>query len=465
MKTNTKKPEGTVGFTTHGGAQAAKESPEKELVRTVSSLLLFENTHYEKGSDIAERVKNLVKKVSMQFVCDLAKRARTDLKLRHAPLYLLVCALDKSGTPEERNLLGHTIADVIQRADELAEIIAIYWKDGKKPLPRQLKAGVAKAFRKFGEYELAKYNRDGAVKLRDALFLSHPSPESKSQLKLWKKLIDKKLETPDTWEVELSAGKDKKATFTRLLKQEKLGYMALLRNLRNMVESGVDKGLIEDALVEGAAKSRALPFRFIAAAKHAPKLEEALGKAMVTASEKLARLPGRTLLVIDVSGSMQHNLGGKSEMGRIDAASGLAILIREQSSDLTIYATAGNDSARIHKTELVPSRRAFALSDAIKDKYDSLGGGGIFMVQTMNYIAKHESKKFDRVIVITDEQDCDAPHVKASAAQKLGLENYIINIGVYEPALPVTGAGWTRISGFSERVIDWIMANEQESKN
>ncbi len=326
-----------------------------------------------------------------------------------------------------------------------------------------MKTGIANAFPKFSAYALGKYNRDGKVKLRDALFLTHPKPKDDEQAATWKKLVDGTLESPETWEVMLSSGKNKCQTFEQLIREEKLGYIALLRNLRNMVDSGVDKKIVTDAILGGAKNSRALPFRFITAARHAPDFEPQLDMAIQVAVADLPKCTGRTLLVVDISGSMAQSLGGKTEISRIDAACGVAMIIREQCEDATIYATAGCDHARKHATEKVPPRHAFALRDAIVNLGvpGKLGGGGIFLVQCMNYIADHEKKPFDRVIVISDEQDCDVG-VEASKAKKLGTHNYIVNVGSYKPALPVTGAGWVRVSGFSERILDWIMANEAE---
>lgn len=459
-KTNVKKPEAAIR--THQGALASKESAEKELIRTVSGCLLWEDAFYEKGSKIAERIRELCKAVSLKFLSDLAVRTREDLKLRHTPLYLCLQMLGNGGG--ERNLISETIGRVIRRADELAEIITLWWKDGKKPIPRQLKGGIAKAFRKFDEYQLSKWNRDGAVKLRDALFLSHPKPKDEAQAALWKKLVDGTLESPETWEVRCSRGESKKDVFTDLITKRKLGYMALLSNLRNCVDAGVEKSIVEEAIVKGAPKSWALPFRFITASRHAPQLEEALGNGLIAAAQALPKLTGHTLLVIDVSGSMSGQLSSKSEMSRVDAANGMAMLMREQCDEITVYATAGNDGTHLHETAIVPSRHGFSLADAVKAKEESLGGGGIFLRQCMDYIDYQEKgKQFDRVIVITDEQDCEepSPEKSASKAKKLGKRNYIVNVGVYEPALPVIGAGWVRVSGFSERVVDWIMADEK----
>jgi 60 kDa SS-A/Ro ribonucleoprotein len=82
---------------------------------------------------------------------------------------------------------------VIQRADELAEFLAIYWAEGKQPLSAQVKKGLAAAFVKFDEYALAKYDRAGAVRLRDVLFLSHAKPVDAAQAELWKRLVENEL--------------------------------------------------------------------------------------------------------------------------------------------------------------------------------------------------------------------------------------------------------------------------------
>ena len=105
-----------------------------------------------------------------------------------------------------------------------------------------MKKGLAAAFPKFDEYALAKYDRGGPVKLRDVLFLAHAKPRDEAQAEVWKRLIAGELTTPDTWEVALSSsGADKREAWERLLREQKLGALALLRNLRNMREAGVDE--------------------------------------------------------------------------------------------------------------------------------------------------------------------------------------------------------------------------------
>lgn len=193
---------------THEGAPAARLTVEQQLRRSVCACLLWENSFYEDGDSIANRISETVQLVKPEIVAQIAIEAREVFKLRHVPL-LIVRNMAELST--HKYLVADTLAKVIQRPDELAEFLAIYWKEKRQPLSAQVKKGLAKAFTKFNEYQLAKYNRDGAVKLRDVLFLCHAKPENKEQELLWKKLADGKLDVPDTWEVNLSAGKDSRS--------------------------------------------------------------------------------------------------------------------------------------------------------------------------------------------------------------------------------------------------------------
>jgi 60 kDa SS-A/Ro ribonucleoprotein len=260
------------GPRTHEGAPARHISPELQLRRSVLACLLWEKQFYEDGVEIAGRIAELVPKVEAEKVAALAVEARDQMKLRHAPL-LLVREMARHKT--HRRLVADTLAQVIQRADELSEFVAIYWKDGRVPLSGQVKKGLAAAFPKFDEYALAKYDRGGPIKLRDVLFLCHAKPRDAAQAGVWKKLIWGRLNPPDTWEVALSSGADKREAWQRLLTENKLGALALLRNLRNMREAGVEDELVLSALRSMKA-TRVLPFRFLAAARYAPQWEDTL---------------------------------------------------------------------------------------------------------------------------------------------------------------------------------------------
>jgi hypothetical protein len=332
---------------------------------------------------------------------------------------------------------------VIQRADELAEFVAIYWKDGRVPLSGQVKKGLAAAFPKFDEYQLAKYDRGGPVKLRDVLFLCHAKPRDAAQAGVWKKLTWGRLNPPDTWEVALSSGSNKREVWQRLLAENKLGALALLRNLRNMREAGVEEDLVLSAL-RSMSTARVLPFRFLAAARYAPRWEEALEQAMLKCVAGQEKLAGRTVVLVDISGSMTAPLSRRSDMQRTDAAYGLAVLLREIGEKVAVYSFSDELAE-------VPARRGFALRDAIdaSQRHSSTQLGKA--VEQLN-----KKEQYDRLIVITDEQAHDtvpAPHA----------QGYVINVASYKNGV---GYGkWTHIDGWSESAIEYIRALElTESK-
>jgi 60 kDa SS-A/Ro ribonucleoprotein len=424
------------GPRTQEGAPARNISPELQLRRSVLACLLWESQFYEDGVEIAGRIAELVPKVAAEKVAALAIEGRERMKLRHAPL-LLVREMARHKT--HRPLVSETLAQVIQRADELAEFVAIYWKDGRVPLSGQVKKGLAAAFPKFDEYQLAKYDRGGPIKLRDVLFLCHAKPRDEAQASVWRKLIWGRLSIPDTWEVALSSGADKREAWERLLHEQKLGALALLRNLRNMREAGVDESLVLAAL-GSMSTARVLPFRFLAAARYAPQWEEALEQAMLKCVAETEKLPGKTILLVDVSGSMTAPLSRRSEMQRTDAAYGLAVLLREIAEKVAVYSFSDNLVA-------VPARRGFALRDAIDA---SQRHNGTYLGKAVEEL--NRSEKWDRLIVITDEQ----AHDKVPAP---GGKGYLINVASYKNGV---GYGkWMHIDGWSEAVIEYIRALEQ----
>lgn len=432
-------------------------SPQQELRRSVMACMLWETEAYESGEVISDRIAKLVPLVDPALVASMAIEAREKMKLRHVPLLLV---REMARHPNHKRLVKDTLARVIQRADELAEFMAIYWKQRKQPIAACVKKGLAQAFNKFDEYQLAKYNRDADIRLRDVLFLCHAKPadlqegakkwtrkERKNKIvramtpkeRLFSKLVNNALETPDTWEVALAAGKDKKSVFLRLMDEKKLGAMAFLRNLRQMVEAGIDADTISCYAAQ-LPTDRILPFRFIAAARHAPRLEPILEQMMFSCLTEQEKLPGNTALLVDVSGSMDHLISHHSQMRRVDAAYGLAVLLREVCESVEIFSFS-------HDLVAIPPRRGFALRDAIDI---SQSHGGTYLGAAIKAI----KKKHDRLIVITDEQSADNPPTPDGVG-------YIINVASNKNGV---GYGvWTHIDGWSEAVIDYIRELERSS--
>lgn len=441
---------------THEGAPAARIPAEQALRRSVMSCLLWEDEFYEDGEDISARIVRLCGEVEPDTVATIAETTRSIMNLRHVPL-LMIAALAK-----HRALKSHHVWPVVQRADELAELLAIYAKlNGRAPdkvraVATQLKRGLAVAFRKFDEYSLAKYDREGAIRLRDVMFLCRPKPKDEAQGEVWKRLADNRLGTPDTWEVALSAGggKNKKEDWTRLLTEGKLGYFALLRNLRNMTQAGVDTGLLKEAIVaRGKGAERVLPFRYIAAARACPQLEPAIDQALCETIAESKILDGKTVVLVDVSQSMTAQLSTKSDMTRMDAAAALASLIN---GDRRVFTFS-------EKLVEVPPRFGMAGVDAIRRSQPHMSTRLFDAVDEIN-----RKVQYDRIIVITDEQATGAGvrfghyivgTVKAMPAP-LSDRAYVINV-----ASAKNGVGygrWTHLDGFSEGVLRFIREIEAE---
>ena len=270
--------------TNHEGAIAWRMTPEWELYTTVVTTMGVEDKFYESGEVRIRRIADLVRKVKPEFVAQLAVYTREQMHLRSVPLLLLV---ELAQCHHGDSLVSRAVCRTIQRSDEITELLMCYqWRTGKTDLSGlscQLRKGLAEAFNKFDEYQFAKYDRkDRKVTLRDALILVHPKPKDDQQANIFRKIKSDTLETPATWETELSAvgqhhfdsqeEKDnaKREVWKKLVHSRRLGYMATLRNLRNMLKLGMDKDTMQMvcdfiANPEAVRKSKQLPFRFLSA--------------------------------------------------------------------------------------------------------------------------------------------------------------------------------------------------------
>ena len=442
--------------TYEGGPALPNKTALHELKRATTACLLWEGTFYENGVDIATRIQQLSAQCDPRDLVHLAVELRRDHNLRHVPQLLLreACRRPFPG-------LKLYFPEIMRRPDDMTEFLALYWKDGKTPLAAQAKKGLALAFREFNAYQLAKYNRPKAIKLKDVMFMAHPKPDEsdltenasvsatqkynkgenqvlrhlEGQGADWTALAANTLPTPDTWEVALSGGANKKNTFTRLLQEKKLGALALLRNLRNMHEANVDRALVRDSLLTHKGLSKVLPFRFIAAANAAPTFASTLDKAMQQAMATMPKLPGTTAVLVDHSGSMRALLSDKSDLSRSDAAIALAILINGIAEDVQIF------GFHNHIFEL-PNYQGLALRDYFRHQH--MGGTHLgAAVATVN------QQPYDRIIVITDEQSFDRV-----GGPRPDSRGYMVNVATYKNGV---GYGdWVRINGFSESVVSFI---------
>jgi hypothetical protein len=466
----------SAGIFTHEGAPAHRASlqPDNALRRAVLSCFLWEKEFYEDGEEIAQRIYRLAKERPATEVAALAREARGVFKLRHAPLVLLAALLE---TGKGSSIVSDAVADVIRRADEPGELLAIAMrltgKSWKQVRTHQLWKGLRRALTRFDAYELAKYRANGDFRLRDLVFMTHPNPEmrqngaedihrlvNKTHFPQYTKSAHaavsplngvlgyasefKPLEPADTWEVALSGGADKKEAFTRLLQEEKLGYLALLRNLRNMVQAGVEHDLIARALLARKGAHKVFPFRFIAAARAVPQLEPIIDLALQAQINEMAQFERETWLLVDVSLSMTEPLSEKSDLRRMDAAAALAAIWPGPKRMWTFSGNPGYSSL----VEVAP-RSGMAGVDAI---INSQAPQNTYLRQALRDLDPPMSR---RLVVITDEESHDLVPQPAQ-----GSLAYMINVASSKHGV---GYGlWSHVDGFSENVIAWIREHERE---
>ncbi|NQY05972.1 MAG: TROVE domain-containing protein [Flavobacteriaceae bacterium] len=346
------------------GAKAYNMSPEMELYGAVVTTSL-EGATYEKSNDRLKRIQKLITKCDPVFVAQLAVYARTEMYLRSIPLVLVI---ELAKVHRGDSLVSNTLCKVIQRADEITEALAYYQmanqRSGTKKLnslSKQIQKGIAKAFLKFDEYQFAKYNRKAEVTLKDALFLTHPKATGEESQQLFDKIVNDTLQVPYTWETELSSigqqnfnsEKERKAAFTRtwesLIDSRKLGYMALMRNLRNILQANVSSDHIEKVVSQltneqTVLKSKQFPFRYLAAYRelHCVKSSytsyvlDALETAIQISAKNIKGFDLRTKVLIasDVSGSMYRNISTKSKIMSYDIGLMLSMLLQYKSKNV-----------------------------------------------------------------------------------------------------------------------------------
>ena len=348
------------------GGEAFVMSPELELYSAVVTASL-EDKFYETNKFLTHRIVDLISKVDPMFVAQLAIYARTQMYMRSVPLLLLV---ELAKVHNGDDLLSRAVEKTILRADEITELLACYQSrnaskgDTKKlaKLSKQIQIGLQRAFNNFDEYQFAKYDRNNAeVKLRDALFLVHPKAKDDTQQIIFDKIANKNLTTPYTWETELSAlGKmdfesDEQRNdafrmkWEELIDSGKLGYMALLRNLRNILESNVDYEYIEKvcndiANPHAVVNAKQLPFRYLSAYREISKINSVSTSLVLDVLEDAVDISAhnikgfgydtKVLLACDVSGSMQRSISPRSKVELYDIGLMLSMLLKNRCSQV-----------------------------------------------------------------------------------------------------------------------------------
>lgn len=421
----------SAGLRTRNKREAAHHSEtDFELRRAVSACLLWESQFDENGIDITSRIRELVPRVEADRVASLAVEARIGLKLSHTPL-LIACEMARH--PSHRPLVSDTLEQVIHRIDDLTAFVEIYWHEGRVPLAKQVKKGLAAALRKFSDASLAAYSDRGPIRLRDILFLTHAKPRDKSQAELWKRLAERR---PSSREKLVSSVAEKRRPSKGIPAPGKPAVHALLRQLQS-AEAEAASGDSLPAIFAGLTSERVMPLYFVAAARKAPQWEEVLQREMLRGIQNHPRLDGRTILLVDISFSMEAPLFGWRGVLGADAGYGLAILLREICADLQIYSFSD-------EVKPISPLRGFALREAIRSSQAHLGAD-------LSRAVLEVTGDYDRLIVITDEKLVDE-------VPPPNGRGFILNLAGREKAIRYDG--WVHINGWSEGVVQYILAYE-----
>lgn len=448
-------------ITNRAGGEAYEQTTELAFISIL--LTSFCNSQfYREEQDVYKDLKELITKLDKKFVAKAAIFARNEFGMRSVT-HVITGELAKQ--VKNVDWSKNFYSKIVHRVDDITEILAYYLMNYGKPIPNSLKKGLGIALNKFDEYQIAKYRGSkNTIKLVDAVNLIHPKLTGDADIAI-KKLINGTLRSADTWETELSnAGKSKDVeiakndAWKKLIKDRKIGYFALLRNLRNIIEQSpeiIDEAinlLVEPELIK---RSLILPFRFLTAVsqieqmngKDVSRVIIALNKAVDISLENVPELQGETLVVLDTSGSME---GKPKEIGSLFSA----ILVKKINAELMIF----SDCAKY--VTLNPMDSTLTLAKSI----EFMSGGTDFQS-----IFTKANKKYDRIIILSDMQGW----VGFNSPKEVFIDykkKYVANPVIY--SFDLQGYGDMQfpernvycLAGFSEKVFD-IMKVFEEDRN
>jgi 60 kDa SS-A/Ro ribonucleoprotein len=476
------------------GSLAYSLDPLTDLYIRAASTLVGEPKYYESAEDADSELLKAIQKaieVDPEFVLQLAVYCREKLYLRSVPLMLLAEFANSNAVGKVPNARKY-VSRTIQRADELAELVAYQFARNKviprakAKLPMMLKNGLADAFAKFDEYQLSKYNREGAVKLRDVLFLTHPKPANPERQELYNKITQDTLAIPETWEVMRSTGKMTwHDVINRVFNKDGkvFNYMAQLRNLRNCLQDSTvtqaDILLLCKMLSDKNAvmHSKQFPFRFLSAYREAekiahpltPQVLDALETAVSYSLENIPKLEGTTLIASDVSGSMKTAISKNSTVQRWDIGIVLG-MIAHKFCQVSLTGIFGTDwkavpLAKYSTGLLANSMELRSISNEV--------GWSTNGYKIIEYLLA-SNLQVDRIMIFTDCQMWDSsgydktfaelfikyqrkyPHVKLYAFDLSGYGSIMI---------PQNTRGVCLIGGWSDKVFDFVKAFEELGQN
>ncbi len=466
---------------THEGAPGYGRDAKSELFLLAVANMVGEDTFYEQAGDRDDRYQRLLHQVAVDdstWTAGFLRWLRADANLRSAAIVgaaeavraRLVAGVGP-GPVTNRSLID----SVLLRADEPGELLGYWTSRYGRAIPKPVKRGVADAvLRLYSERSLLKYDTAShAFRFGDVLDLVHPATDRDWQGELFRHALDRRhgrgeviperlamlranaalraaaTNQPDllldadrlreagmTWEDALSLGGSTlpKARLWEAMIPS-MGLFALARNLRNFDQAGVCDEVAATVAARFAdpaqvAGSRMFPFRWLAAYRNAPSLRwgHALDRALTASLVNVPALPGRTLILVDVSGSMFSSTAGRmSDMNRADVAGvfGAALALR---TDPTLVWFNGSSAA-------VKVPRGGSLLRLV-ESIPRPSGGTSTAAAVQRWYRRH-----DRVVILTDEQANYSGQHDVAASVPASVPVYTWNLGGYRLGHAPSGTG------------------------
>ena len=453
----------------------AYKMADKELLMTQVLTTFFNESKFygDNSNKIIENATKLINNDEGKFVANLARYTRKEMHLRSVS-HVLTCII--ANNPKTKLYTRIVVNDVVERVDDITEILSCYLDMFGKPIPNALKKALGDAMNRFDAYQMKKYSGGNkSVKLKDVLKLTHAKPKDEKQELVFNQIINDTLPQIQTWETELSKNGNNEQSWETLIENNKLGYMAMLRNLRNIINAepkNIDKVYEKLANKDEVLHSKQLPFRFFSAYKELEKVAKAgtkvfdtLETAIEYSTENMQKLKGTTVIAIDVSGSMSNTISRESTIRCCDLSALLGVLASRICDNAIVYTFDWN----LYKKNI--STRDGILSTT---KKISAAGGGTNLALPIQKMIK-ENIKADRLIILSDNEINSRWYGGYTRTCQSLADQYRNQIyeDLWVHAIDLQGYGTQQfigkntniIAGWSEKVLDFIeLAESDRSK-
>lgn len=458
--TNTRKTVNRSGHTAYSMADKEK------LVSMVLTTFFNEKKFYGDNSKELAELAESIAQTDPRFVANLAVYARKEMHLRSVS-HVLTCIV--AHTVASKPFIHYTVDGVVERADDMTEILACYISMFGKPVPNGLKKALGDAMNRTSEFAFSKYNTSGkVVSFKDVLRICHPKPVTDKASKVFNEILTDTLPVAKRWETELSARGNNKEVWEELIDENRLGYMAMLRNLRNIINAGpdnIDKVYEKLSNRDEVLKSKQLPFRFLSAYNNLPtgatsRVRDVLEDACEYSIANLPKIPGKTVIAIDVSGSMSRSISNKSYTTCAEIAVLLGLMASKLCEEYIVYLF--DTTLKLMNV----SHRSGVLQTACN--YSMVGGGTDLTLPIRRMI--NSGIYADRLIMLSDNEINSSWRGFDKTCQSY-VDQYRnqVNPDLWVHAIDLQGYGTQQfigdksniIAGWSERVLEFITLVEQ----